>query len=52
LKKKKVPKTNMAATFDDATFVTRKITQPRYLLCPHSQNSFMAFFSSENAKIS
>jgi hypothetical protein len=32
LKKKKVPKTNMAATFDDATFVTRKITQPRLIV--------------------
>jgi hypothetical protein len=38
VEKEKSPKTNMAATFDDATFVTRKITQPCYLLCPHSQN--------------
>jgi hypothetical protein len=40
-KRKKYPKPNLAAllssrfgTFDDAAFVTRKITQPR-LLCPH-----------------
>jgi hypothetical protein len=33
VEKKKVPNTNMAATF-----VTRKITQPCYLMCPHSQN--------------